>query len=147
MFSSLQNLSKNRRDKAKFNKAMKEAEEHVKFCMGIYWIQMKAGRYFLHEHPNSASSWNMPEVVEMIANEDVDVVTCDMCAFGLKITDNVGEALVEKRTKLMSNPPEVLKRVGLQCTNRAPSAGPGHPEERKHRRADTTGGRAKQCQV
>jgi len=133
MFSSLQNLSKNRRCEVEFKKAMKIAKEHVKFSLEIYKIQMKAGRYFLHEHPNSASSWSMPEVVEMMAHEDVDVTTCDMCAYGFNTSDNIGEALVEKRTKLMSNPPEVLKRVGLQCDNRA-----AQTKGEKHRHADTT---------
>ena len=84
----------------------------------------------------------MPEVADMVAHEDVDVVTCDMCPYGLKITDALGEVLVEKRTKLMSNPPEVFKRVGRQCENKnAQSQG------EKHRHADTTCGRAKKCQV
>ena len=137
MFSSLQNLSKGRRNKADFDRKMKTAKEHVKFCLEIYKMQMAEGRYFLHEHPNSAKSWEMPEVADMVAHEDVDVVTCDMCAYGLKIADALGEGLVEKRTKLMSNPPEVLKRVGRQCENKnAQSQG------EKHRHADTTCGRA-----
>ena len=112
MFSSLQNLSKGRRSKVEFEKAMKNAKEHVEFCLGIYKMQMAAGRYFLHEHPNSATSWSMPEVADMVAHEDVNIVTCDMCAYGLKVKDKQGEALAEKRTKLMSNSHEILKRVG-----------------------------------
>ena len=142
MFSSLQNLSKGKRNKAEFEKAMKGAKEHVKFCLEIYKMQMYAGRYFLREHPDAASSWNMLEVVDLVAHADVNVVTCDMCAYGLKVTDKSGEALVEKRTKLMSNPAEVLKRVGLQCKNRTAQS-----EGEKHRHADTTCGRAKKCQV
>ena len=45
------------------------------------------------------------EVVDLVAHEDVDVATCDMCAYGMKIKDELGEALVEKRAKLMSNSP------------------------------------------
>ena len=79
---------------------------------------------------------------------------------GFQVTDKNGEALVEKRTKLMSNSPEVLKRVGMQCTNRTalPRSLPRDPwglkmasqgslTSEKHRHADTTGGRVKQCQV
>ena len=66
MFSSLQNLSKKKKNKAKFYTAMESAKEHVKFCLEIYKMQMYAGRYFLHEHPSSASSWSKPEVVNMI---------------------------------------------------------------------------------
>ena len=84
----------------------------------------------------------MPEVVDMVAHADVDVVACDMCAYGLKITDAKGEALVEKRTRLMSNSPEILKRVGLLCENKT-----AQTKEEKHRHADTTCGGAKKCQV
>ncbi len=119
MFPSLQNLSKGNRNKARFDKEMKSAKEHVKFCLGLYKMQMAAGRYFLHEQPNSAKSWGMQEVVDMVGLEDVDVVTCDMCAYGVKIVDKLGEALVEKMTKLMSKSPEILKRVGMQCESRA----------------------------
>ena len=93
-------------------------------------------------HPNSAGPWSMPEVVDMVAHADVDVVACDMCAYGLKVTDKAGGALVEKRTRLISNPPEIIKRVGLQCENRTAQA-----QGEKHRHADTTCGRAKKCQV
>ena len=105
-------------------------------------MQLAAGRYFLHAHPGPAKSWDMPEVVDMVAHEDVDVVTCDMCAYGMKIVDKFGEALVEKRAKLMSNSPEILKRVGMQCENRTAQS-----EGEKHRHADTTCGRAKKCHV
>ena len=101
---------------------MKSAKEHVKFCLEIYKMQMYAGRYFLHEHPNSASSWSMPEVVDMVAHADVDVVACDMCAYGLKVTDEIGGALVENRTRLMGNSSKIIKRVGLQCKNRTAQA-------------------------
>ena len=42
----------------------------------------------------------------------------------------------------MSTPPGILKRVGIQCTNRTAESGKG-----KHRHADTTCARAKKCQV
>ena len=41
-----------------------EAEEvnrygmkHLEFCMELYQIQIDGGLYFLHEDPDSASSW------------------------------------------------------------------------------------------
>ena len=34
-------------------------------------MQMAAGRDFLHDHPNSAKSWDMPEVADMVAHAHV----------------------------------------------------------------------------
>ena len=30
---------------------------HTEFVAELYWEQLVAGRYFLHEHPSFASSW------------------------------------------------------------------------------------------
>ena len=59
----------------------------------------------------------MPEILELAANDEVDIATCDMCAYGMRIRDGDGEALVRKTTKLMSNSPEILKRCSKRCTN------------------------------
>ncbi len=142
VFSSLQNLSKHKRDDATYQRALHAAKEHVKFCLELYDVQMKAGRYFLHEHPHSAKSWEMPEVLKMLTLSEVDTVVCDMCAFGMVIKDQDGEALARKRTRLMSNSPEVLKRVNRPCTNTIAES-----MDAKHRHADTTGSRVKKCQV
>ena len=80
---------------------MKIATEHVKFCIELYRTQLNEGRYFLHEHPCSASSWEMPGIIELAAECDVDISTFDMCAYGLTVVDKDGEALAEKCTKVM----------------------------------------------
>ena len=48
------NLSAGQRDK--FHAELDEAIEHIRFCVKIYKKQIEAGRYFLHEHPATASS-------------------------------------------------------------------------------------------
>ena len=48
---------------AKWNQAI----EHLNFCMHLYKIQINAGRYFLHEHPMSASSWQLPSVEKIMS--------------------------------------------------------------------------------
>lgn len=141
MFSTLMNLNKGQMKEEEYKRMMKEAKEHVKFCITLYKTQLKHGRFFLHEHPHQASSWKMPEMVELAAMPTVDMTTCDMCAYGMVAKDKEGTAPAEKRTKLLSNSPEVIKRVGRQCANKALDC------QQKHRHADLTGGRAKQCQV
>ena len=63
MFCQLQNLSRNKQDPKVFAKKVTAAKEHIKFCLELYETQRNAGRYFLHEHPHTATSWQMPEVV------------------------------------------------------------------------------------
>ena len=94
-------------------------------------MRIDRGTYFLHEHPDSASSWKLPEVQRMMCNRKVKTLNCDMCTFGMEVTDKEGTALARKRTKLMSNS-EILKRVESKCTNEAGAA--------KHRYADITAG-------
>ena len=119
---------------------MKDAREHIKFCIELYRSQIASGRFFMHEHPHSASSWQLPEVMELLCHRDVESVTCDMCAYGMVSEDENGIAPAQKRTRIMSNSPEVLKRVGKQCTNKTDG-------EKAHRHVQLLGGRAKKCQV
>ena len=66
-------------------------------------MQRRAGRFFAHENPSLASSWSLPEVLAMLIKEDVELVEVDMCDFGMVASDEYGEALVCKRTKLLTN--------------------------------------------
>ena len=103
---------------------------------------MKAGRFFLHEHPHAATSWGMEEMKKMMATKDVEITTCDMCAYGMKSTDTEGEAPAQKRTKLMSNCHEIIKRVSAQCANKT-----AERDSDIHRHIQLIGGKAKACQV
>ena len=113
---------------------MASACAHIAFCFEMYEIQRKAGRFFAHEHPSSASSWSRPEVLEMLLREDVELVEVDMCNFGMTASDEYGEALVRKRTKILTNSSEVAKRVARKCDN-------------SHRHVHLIGGKAKRAQL
>ena len=171
MFCALQNLQKGKRDEQEFQKRLENAKRHVRFCFELYAMQVQGGRFFLHEHPDTASSWSMPEVVKMASKIGTMTTVCDMCAYGMVATDALGLAPAKKGTRLMSNSPEVIKRVSRRCTNEAVnqesgkrsrvpadeavkpklpggvSARRGGVNAKRHRHADLTGGRARQCQV
>ena len=55
-FSVLQGLNKHKRDPSIVAKELADAVAHVAFCFELYEIQRKAGRFFMQEHPSSASS-------------------------------------------------------------------------------------------
>eukprot|EP00973_Karenia_brevis_P084114 11670821-Karenia_brevis.AAC.1 len=61
-FSQLMRINWSRMDPDEAWRKWEQAVEHVSFCMKLYSIQIEAGRYFLHEHPLSASSWQLPSV-------------------------------------------------------------------------------------
>ena len=96
-------------------------------------------RHFVHEHPERSKAWDMPEVIDFMNRPDVDSTVLHMCAFGMKATDDKGEGLVQKATRVMTSSDEVIKQVGLQCANR------GGGEQ--HRHVHLISGRAKYAQV
>ena len=135
-FSRLQELSKHKRDPKIVQKKLADAVEHIRFCFKIYKLQRKAGRLFAHEHPSTATSWSLPEVLDMLVKEDVQSVEVYMCHFGLKAedADGVSEALVRKRTKVLTNASEVARTIARKCAG-------------GHEHAHLTGGKAKRAQL
>ena len=133
-FSQLQGLNSAKRDPKVVKAELAAACAHVAFCFEMYEVQRRAGRYFMHEHPSAASSWNRPEVLEMLLKEDVELVEVDMCHFGMVGSDELGEALVRKRTKVLTNSCEVARRIAQRCDG-------------QHRHIHLVGGRAKKAQL
>ena len=75
-FSKLQNLNFSKMSKEEVTKIMAQARTHLHFCVDLYRQQIHNGRYFLHEHPDGATSWsdwyirkllNMREYSELVA--------------------------------------------------------------------------------
>ena len=56
-FSILQGLNKAKMEPAKWNALWDKGVRHMLFAIKLYRLQADAGRFFLHEHPSSASSW------------------------------------------------------------------------------------------
>ena len=68
-FSTWQRINNKIRDPVTVAGELKRAKQHLEFCVELYRIQAKAGRYFLHVHPAYASSWQT-EIMESIMNDD-----------------------------------------------------------------------------
>ena len=56
---------------AKVLEARKFAIEHLKLCVRLYKMQIRAGRYFLHEPPSSAVSWQVECIKELMGSSVV----------------------------------------------------------------------------
>ena len=88
-FSMLQelNIAKYRDNpewQAKYQLELEKAIRHVKFCCQLYRLQMKDGRYWLHEHPWSARSWQLPCIQELEKTRRTLKVQAHMCEFNLR---------------------------------------------------------------
>eukprot|EP00959_Pyramimonas_sp_CCMP1952_P310072 6488926-Pyramimonas_sp.AAC.1 len=57
--------------------------EHVDLCVRVARYQRRKGRYFSFEHPEGASSWDLGQIRELLAYDDVHSVVTDQCEFGL----------------------------------------------------------------
>ena len=71
-------------DQAKVDKIMEDGRVHLEFMCKVYWKQIRAGRYFVHEHPATAVSWNEKAILRLMMHADVTVVKADQCQYGLK---------------------------------------------------------------
>ena len=140
-FSAIQALNADRRDPAVVRRELEGAKDHVRWVMKIRTLQLREGRYFLFEHPRSATSWKMPEVEKVAGMDGVEKVRTDMCRFGMQSKDEQGIGLVKKSTTMMTNSPEVAKRLAKKCLNE------NLEEKERHRHVQLMNGRAKNAQV
>ena len=118
-----------------------EANIHLLFCVALYRAQMEGGRLFLHEHPDTAWSWEHPEMVELAHEEGVMRVLSHGCAFGMTSKDTFGEGLVLKPTGWLTNSRCIAKALNQQCPNL------GRAWDVKHRQVNVSQGRARGCAV
>ncbi len=138
-FSLLQALSKNKGDGQKKKQLFARALKHIRFCVSLYWEQIKHGRYFLHEHPASATSWKLTDIKQLLLHPGVVKVVGHMCAYGMKSVDEKFEGLVKKPTGWLTNSPYIAEQVSALCSNRW--------KGQLHRHVHLRSGRAKAAEV
>ena len=79
-FSILQNFQRIRPGgDAKVDEMIRKANVHVEFCAELYAHQLRRGRDFLHEHPQSASSLKMPAIEALASHPKVLKATTHIC--------------------------------------------------------------------
>ena len=83
---------------AEAERRWRNAVQHLEFCAEIYKLQIREGRYFIHEHPLSATSWKLPCIEEIIGTDSVIKTSIHMCAYGMHSEDENGGGLVYKPT-------------------------------------------------
>ena len=114
-FSRLLRISAAKRDPKVVAELREKAMVHLRFACKLYLKQIQRGCYFLHEHPQSADSWEEPCVQEVMSQGGVRRVITDQCQFGQQTEQ--GDP-VRKPTGFMSNSPALLQTLEKRCTGR-----------------------------
>ena len=70
------------KDTEKLRRARKKAIQHIEFMVSLYEEQLAAGRYFLHEHPRYATSWQLRRMAHLMATPGVELAHGDQCQYG-----------------------------------------------------------------
>ena len=76
-------MSHRKMDPSVVEKLRREAVRHLRFVIGLYRIQLSNGRHFLHEHPETATSWSDPATLDLLSMPKVSSVVSDQCEYSL----------------------------------------------------------------
>ena len=122
-FSNLQELNKhnqrfNMEWMARFQDNLEKAIKHIEFCITLYKMQMDEGRYWLHEHPWGAKSWQIPAMEELLKDPRVHVAYADQCQFGLTSKMRTGsdeQGPAKKPTGFIGNSWAIIRRLKRTC--------------------------------
>ena len=117
-FSTWQALNAAKTDNVQaMRRARAAAVLHLNFVAELYQEQTAGGRYFLHEHPLNATSWQERSISELLQRPDVARVHGDQCQFGATATHGPGKGSpIKKPTGFMTNAPEVAAALQVRCT-------------------------------
>ena len=97
-------------------KAIAEGRVHLGFVASLYRLQLRQGRFFLHEHPATALSWKEDAIADLLRHPDVKSVVADQCQYGLLSKSPEGVELpVLKPTRFMTNSDQMRDRLSRRC--------------------------------
>ena len=95
--------------------AKQRARIHLLFCVRLYREQLRAGRYFLHEHPKLASSWAEACMKSPAQDPTVMRTEIDQCAYGLMSKDKEGIGPARKPTSFPTNSVGLVNARSKRC--------------------------------
>ena len=84
------------------------AVQHMEFVTMLYGEQLHGGRCFLHEHPESASSWVPMCVKSLLQTPGIQRVAGDQYQYGAQVNSGVSAGQpVKQPTGFMTNFPKI----------------------------------------
>ena len=113
-FTLLRQLNRSRMDPQKMKEDLAEGVLMWDFSLQAIEEQLEHGDYFGLEHPETASSWTLPQTQPLLERPDVAVIVFDMCHWGLDVkSDGI---LSRKSTRFATNNPWLAQQLALaQC--------------------------------
>ena len=114
-FSTWQYVNNTLRDESIVKKEKERAIMHLTFCVRLYREQLAAGRYFIHEHPAHATSWQTEVMKSLMSEVGVEMATCDQCQYGMASPS--GDPM-KKPTSFLTNSLHVAAQLRRRCTGR-----------------------------
>ena len=90
---------------------------HLDFVASLYAEQIAAGRYFLHEHPLHATSWDIPSIASLMRMPQVQLAEGDQCQFGAEVRKGPMRGFpVKKPSGFLTNSNELYDVLSKRCT-------------------------------
>ncbi len=112
-----QRLNRKRRDPAVVQRELLKARIHLSFVMELYREQVDGGRFFVHEHPAYAASWEEACCEKLMMIPEVGRVTSDQCQYDNDVLFGLYRGSpVKKPTGFMSNAPALLECLSRRCS-------------------------------
>ena len=93
----------------------RKATVHLAFCCSLYGEQLSQGRYFLHDHPTSASSWKVKCMSDLERDPTVLTAEIDQCAYRLMSKDAEGDAPAKKPTRFLTDSVAFEQALSMKC--------------------------------
>ena len=106
----------------------------MRFAIKLYRLQAEQGRWLLHEHPNSATSWKMREMLQLCNDLEIQRAVAHIVRYGMQSSDELGADKVKKPTGFLNNSLMLKDQLSNKCLG-----GHGHIQ--------LVGGRARASQV
>ena len=132
-FSTIQNLNmRTPEGKDKVERARAKGTKHLEFCCKIYMIQVAAGRYFIHGHLLTATSWATECMTKLRECPAVYTAEAHMCAYGLQAKDKHGPGYAKELTIFLTNSIVSARALSWKCPEKH---GHVHLMERRARAA------------
>jgi hypothetical protein len=133
--SQLLNLTAKKTNKAKNEEEKAKGVQNLRTAIRFYQKQHEANRYFLHEHPAGASSWNDEELIHLQQQPCMYTIDGPMCRWEMETEKHrSGKGHVFRRAKWVTNSKVLAEILEVWSANQA-----GEPF---YRQANLVGGLA-----
>ena len=113
--STMNNIDSSRMSAEEVAVRMQYARKHMEFSVNLYKIQAEAGRYFLQEHPHSASSWKEGCMNSPMEMAGMVRVTGDQCMYGFRAKNREHMGPAQKRTGFLTNSTRIAQQLIRRC--------------------------------